>query len=216
MRIPGLLSWAAIMMILSAAPSAAAEKRFEIGPRVVVVTAGGEPANDMISVGAYVEYRLGGGNWYVGGAIDQYSHDFERPWRAVGLQQDTTVDVIDASTDATVVSGWIGREYGRQDRRLRSFWTTGLGFSAPDTDDVSGPLEGGGMFDIATDSGSEIIVSATGGLRQRIGKRWSFQFALRADHHLADWKVVDRVSGNTGTIGGYTGLGADVAFGVRF
>jgi len=216
MRVSRSLLVFGILIIVLATTLAAEEKRFEIGPRVIMVTAGGEPANDMISVGVYGEYRLAGGNWYVGGAIDQVSYDFERPWKFVGLQQDTTVDVIDASTDATVLSGWIGREYGRQERRLRFFWTAGLGVSSPDVEDVTGPVEGGGTFDITTDPGSEIIVSGTGGLRQRLGKRWSFQFALRADRHFADWKVVDRVSGNTGTVDDYTGLGANVAFGFRF
>jgi len=205
-----------ILILALATTSKAEEKRFEIGSRVILVTAGGEPANDMISVGVYGEYRLAGGSWYVGGAIDQYSYDFERPWKFVGLQQDTTVDVIDAPTDATVFSGWIGRESGRQDRRLWFFWTAGLGIGSPDVEDVTGPVAGGGTFDITTGPGSEIIVSATGGLRQRVGKRWSFQFALRADHHFADWKVVDQISGSTGTVDDYTGLGANLSVGFRF
>lgn len=216
MRVSLLISGFGIAVALSGTTSPAADKRVEIGPRFILVTAGGEPANDMVAVGIYGEYRLRGDDWFVGGAIDQYSYDFERPWRAVGLQQDPDVEVIDATTDATVISGWIGKDYGRQDRRLRWFWTAGLGFSSPDADDVTGPTEGGGTFDLTTDPGSEIIVSASGGLRHRFGKRWSWQFALRADHHFADWEVVDRTSGNTGTIDDYTGLGAHLGFGIRF
>ena len=216
MRASRLLFALAILMVLSATLSAADDQRGEAGLRGLIVTAGGEPANDMIGAGVYGEYFLRGGKWFVGGAIDQYEYDLERPWKFVGLQQDPAVAVIDGSTDATVLSGWVGRECRRNQSRLGWFWTAGVGFTSPDATDVTGPVEGGGTFDITTDPGTEIILSATGGLRQRIGKRWSFQFALRADHHIADWKLMDRMTGNTGTIDDYTGTGGHFAFGFRF
>jgi hypothetical protein len=170
----------------------------------------------MIAAGVYGEYRLSGDRWFVGAALDQYSYDFERPWMVLGLVQDPNVDVIDTSTDALQVSGWFGGECGAAEKRLHWVWTAGLGFSSPSADDVTGPLMGTGTFDITTDPGTEIILSATGGLRYRMGERWSLQFGVRVDHHLADWTVYDRVSDTTATISDYTGFGGNLGFGFRF
>jgi hypothetical protein len=161
---------------------------WEIGARFNAVTAGGEPANDIL-----------------GFAVDRADYDFERPWKVLGLQQDPAVEVIDAPAGATTLSVWTEREHARAGGRLRWFWSAGLGFGS-----------GGGTFDITTDPGSETVLSGAGGLRLPFAKRWVFDFQLRADGHLADWKVKDRNSAATGSIGGYTGLGGSFVLSRRF
>jgi hypothetical protein len=193
----------------------AQEDPWEIGARFNVVTAGGEPANDILGFGVFGRYRITD-RWLLGFAVDRADYDFERPWKVLGLQQDPAVEVIDAPASVTTLSVWAEREHARTGRGLRWFWSAGLGSGSPDVDDVSGPLAGGGTFDITTDPGSETVLSAAGGLRLPFAKRWVFEFQLRADRHLADWKVRDRVSGGTGSIGGYTGLGGSFALSCRF
>jgi len=39
---------------------------------------------------------------------------------------------------------------------------------------------------------------------------------LKADHHIADWEVMDRVSGNRGTVDSYTAWGAYGGLTYRF
>jgi len=204
------------VVILAIAASAPAQSgRFDLGLRGSVVTAGGEPANDIISAGAVARYRFGEA-WLVGFSVEKAEHDFETPWRTLGLQQDPGVPVIDTTTESTILTAWLEREFGRRDRRLHWFLAAGLGFASPDVADVQGPLAGGGSFDITTDPGSEVIASAAGGLRALFGRHVFAELGARADYHFADWKVRDRVSGRTGTLDDYVGVGGYLGLGYRF
>lgn len=187
----------------------------EVGPRAMMSIAGGEPANDILNAGVYAKFRLRE-RWRIGAAIDFASYDFEGPAKLLGLRQDQSIGVIDAPTSATTVSAWIEQWLGNADSKWRWYWTGGLGFSSPDVDDVQGDLDGGGTFDITTDPGSETILSAGGGVRRVISKRWAFDLGLRADHHFADWAVMDRVSGNRATVDSYTAWGAYGGLTYRF
>jgi hypothetical protein len=202
-------------LFLAPVPAARAqspEQRWELGPRLLVLNAGGEPANDLMGAGVYGRYRLNE-RWLVGFAVDSITGDYERPYEFVGL---ASTEEIDSTIEALVFSGWIEREYGNPGGKLRWFWTAGLGFTSPDMDDVTGPRVGGGTFTITTDAGSEILASAGGGLRRGLGPRWSFELGLQADRHFADWKLTDRVSGRTGTIDDYTTLGLHGGLAYRF
>jgi hypothetical protein len=207
-----LLVLIAIVFPSASAHAGASDSRFEVGVRYVLVTAGGEPANDMMAGGVFARFRLNE-RWRVGAALDSMSGDYERPYELVGL---TSPEEIDGTIDSLLVSGWIERVYGKPQRKLRWFWTAGLGFTSPDVDDVTGPTSGGGTFEIATDPGSETIVSVTGGLRRLFGRRWGFEAAARFDHHFADWDVVDRVSGMTGSVDDYTSIGLHLGILFRF
>ncbi len=211
MRILGALAGA---VLVSAGPAAAQDGKWEIGVRAGVVTAGGEPANDIISTGLHGKYHFTD-TWILGFGLDSSGYDFEKPGDVFGLQ--TAGDsAVDASTDSLFVTAWIERRYPRPDSRLTWFWTAGLGFATPDVDDVSGPLQGGGTFDITTDPGTEILLSGSGGLLLKFAKHWAAEFGLRFDHHFADWDVRDRVSGNTGSLNDYTGLGMHAGLAYRF
>ena len=178
----------------------------------MILNAGGEPANDLTGTGAYARYRFSD-RWLFGFAVDSITGDYERPYEFVGL---TSPEEIDGTIDTLFWSGWLEREYGNPDRRLRWFWSAGLGFSSPEADDVTGPSTGGGTFDVATDAGSETLVFVGGGLRRRLGSRWSLEASVRANQHFADWKITDRVSGRSGSIDDYTTIGAQIGLGFRF
>jgi len=191
------------------------ETRFEIVPRFVVVTAGGEPANDILGFGFAGRFRLSE-QWLLGFAVDRADYDFEQPARTLGLKQDPSAEPIDAKATATALSGWIEREYSAGSGRFRFFWNGGVGVASPDVDDVSGPLSGGGSFDITTDPGTELILSLGGGVKARLWKHLALELAARADHHLMDWEVMDRVSGRSGKLDDYTGIGGHFGLNFRF
>lgn len=191
-----------LLWMLPAAHAQSGEPRWELGPRLLVANAGGEPANDLMGYGFFGRYRLND-RWLLGFAVDSITGDYERPYEFIGV---ASPEEVDSTIESVVFSGWIEREYGGPDRRLRWYWTAGLGFTSPDTDDITGPTVGGGTFDITTDAGSEILVSAGGGFRHRFGARWSYEVGVRANRHFADWEITDRVSGRTGTIDDYTTL----------
>lgn len=189
------------------APAAYANgERYVVGIRANALAAGGEPSNDMLGVGVYGYYRLQEG-WYLGAALDRAGYDFERPYRILGL----AAEEIDADASSTSVSAWIERRYAHPGRRLTWFWGAGVGFSSVDVDDVSGPTSGGGTFDITTDAGTETLLVGSAGFRYALADgSWALRGALRVDHHLADWKVVDRASGRSDTIDDYTATGIHI------
>ncbi len=203
-----------LLLFGSLGPSSvlAEERRFEVGARYIVVTAGGEPTNDQSGVGVFGRYRWTD-RWLVGAAIDSVSGDVERPYEWFG---NTSPEEIDSSVDSTIFSGWIEREHGKQDRKLKWFWNAGLGVASPEVDDVQGPLTGGRSFDITTDAGSETLLSGALGLRRGFSKRFGFEVGLRFSRHFADWKVTDRSSGDTATLEDYTTKGLHLGLRVAF
>ena len=202
------------LLTLIAFPAAAAGTP-EFGVRSVMVTAGGEPANDIMGFGLYGRFAAGE-KWLVGVALDRAEFDFERPAKALGLEQDPALEAIDATAESLALSAWVERPFASSSGRWIWNWTAGLGFAAPDVEDVQGPLAGGGTFDITTDAGTEIIVSITGGVRRLMGEHWALDLGLRVDHHFAEWEVQDRVSGRTTTLDSYTGIGGHFGLAFRF
>ena len=193
----------------------AQETKFEIGLRANVLLGDGVPANDILGLGVIGRYRLQNG-WFVGAGIDTYSFDYERPWKILDLRQDPDVSTIDASADSTVFAGSFGRLYNETDRGFDWFWSLGLGFASPTVDDVTGPTDTGGTFDITTDAGSEIHLMATLGSSYNFSKSWSTSFSARVEHHFMDVLITDRISGNTAQIDSQSPLGAYWSLNYRF
>ena len=82
--------------------------------------------------------------------------------------------------------------------------------------DITGPLTGGGTFDITTDAGSETLLFVVGGFRRGFSKRFGFEVGLRADQHFVDWKLTDRSNGSTATLDDYATWGLNVGLRVAF
>lgn len=102
------------------------------------MTAGGEPANDIMSFGLFGKYRISDA-WLLGVAVDRAEYDFELPRRVVGIEQDPAVEPIDAVTESIIYSGWIERELGGPADPNRAFFTAGARFASPSVEDVQGP-----------------------------------------------------------------------------
>ncbi len=205
--------------LLQAGAAEAQDGRWEAGARFVAMTAGGEPANDMLGLGLVGRYRLVE-RWRLGFALDYSEFDFERPALIAGLPADFSAGDIDGDVTFTMVSAWIERVYGAGGAR-EWFWTAGLGGATLDVDPVTGPLQGGGTYTLSTHfdgelGADEVIVPLSAGLRLRIASRHALELALRADYHVADWEVVDEVSGATGRIDDYWARGGSVGWIVRF
>lgn len=194
----------AIAILLTLPITAASDdSQWSAGIRANVLGGDGEPSNDTLGVGLFGRYQVNG-KWLVGFGLDiATGFDVEEPDKFVGLIQEAGADVIDADADAYTVMAWIERQYRRDQSKWSWFWTAGAGVSSVSVETATGPLEGGGMFDISIDAGTEFVLSVSGGFRRQLGKTWELELALRLDEHLADWKVVDRVSGATGSIDDY-------------
>lgn len=183
------------------AAAAEGDPRFDLGLRANVVGGTGRPSNDILGVGLIGHYRLGG-HWAVGLGIDHSAEfDVERAPDLVGL---TSPEVIDAVGTSTALTGSIEQTFGSPGGRWEGFLSVGVGINSVDVDDVSGPLVDGGAFDISVDAGTEALALAGLGGRWWFGNHWGAEAQLQVQRRFADWELMDRVSGATGTIDDYT------------
>ncbi len=196
-------------------PVIADEPRTEVGLRANVLLGDGKPTNDILGAGV-IGRRNRDDGWFFGGSIDAYVYDFERPWSYVGLIQDPNVDTIDADGSSTVIAGFLGREYDVADSGFRWFWTAGLGVGFADVDDVSGPTDTGGTFDLTFKVDTEIHVMTSLGATYDFGPKWSATFAARLEHHFMGIEITDQVTGNTASIDSQTPVGAYLSLNYRF
>jgi hypothetical protein len=205
------------LVLGSITPALAEDERlWDAGLRLNIIGGSGKPTNDVLGFGVVGRYRLSE-RWTVGVGVDvSEEFDIERTAGLVGLVQDPEAPVIDSKGSSAAVSAWVERRYGADERRLQWFWTAGVGINAVDVEDQAGPLAGGGTFDVSIDAGTELVASASLGLRVRLGQRFLFEPALRLDQHFADWNVTDRVSGATASIDDYLLRGVHLAFAYRF
>jgi hypothetical protein len=197
--------------------AAQATERWEVGVRAGIVVANGEPANDITYGGLVLKYALSP-DTLVGLSIDRQEFDFERPWALLGLQQDTVAapEDIDSKATATLFRAFYERRYGAPAGRWRWYWNVGLGFAKPEVPTVSGPVAGGGTFVIRTEPGTEWVPSVGAGLLWQLSTRASVDLGATIDHHIADWKVTDTVSGRTAKVKSYTAGGLQIGLSVRF
>ena len=204
-----------LLSVASLSANAEDDWRFEIGPRANVLVGNGKPANDILGVGVLGRYKLDNG-WFIGAAIDSYEYDFERPAKVLGIKQDPAEDVIDAAADHTAISGSIGRLYNETSRGFDWFWSLGLGFASPNVDDVTGPTDTGGTFDITFDVGNEIHLLGALGTSYNFSPNWSASFIARLEHHFLDVTMTDSVTGNTAKLDSQTVMGASLSLNYRF
>jgi hypothetical protein len=187
---------AVLAIIILSSVSYAQESKVDIGLRANVLLGDGVPANDILGAGVIGRYRLNNG-WFIGAGIDGYKYDFERPASVLGIAQDPNEDDIDAKADNTVLFGSFGRLYNETDRGFDWFWSLGLGFGSPNVEDVSGPTDTGGTFDLTFDVGNEIHLMGTLGTSYNFSENWSTSFAARVEHHFMDVTITDQVTGET-------------------
>jgi hypothetical protein len=205
----------ASVLFLVGAARAEEEDRFAVGIRGTITAADGEPANDIPGFGILAHYRIDE-RWTVGLAIDRTEFDFEEPAKLIGIVQDPALEPIDALAEGTVLSAWIERTFAQPEDVWIWFVGAGVGAASVDVPDTAGLRADGGQFDIHTEVDTEIIASVTGGVRRIFGERWFAEFGLRADQHFADWQMIDRVSGTSGSVGDYRALGGYLAISVRW
>ena len=172
-------------------------------PRLNIVGSSGKPTNDVLGLGLIGHYQYSK-DWYLGVAIDYSpSFDFEKTASRVGLKQDSNEADIDAVGTQLMISAFAERRYPNSSGDIEYFWSIGAGINDTDIDDVKGPLEGGGTFNISTKADTELVIVSSIGMLHKINENWSGRYAFSLDQHFADWEIKDDVSGNTGSISDY-------------
>ena len=212
-----VLATAVLALSAPTTQALAADNDWQIGVRTGILLSGGKPANDITYSGLSAKYRWRE-NEHVGVSIDRLSFDYERPWQTLGLVQDKTVKPkdIDAKTDSTLFRLFYERDYGTPEQSWNPYWNAGIGFASVDVKTATGPVVGGGTFNITTDGGTEIVLSVGGGFRYNFTRQFAADLGAGYNYHRADWKVRDSVSGRTGTLSGYSTYGVQLGVTYRF
>jgi len=208
----------AFLLTLSNSLMADQHSRWELGANFNIVGSDGDPTNDMLGYGLIGHYQLSN-DWYTGFVLDiSPEFDFERTASAAGIVQDPTVEVIDAIGNSTAITAFIERRYPSESGNFQWFWNVGGGFANVDFDNATGPTAGGpfSTFDISTRADTEILITSSVGMQQRINNNWSARYAFSLDQHFADWTVTDSVSGNTAKVGDYAIYGLRVGMNYAF
>lgn len=204
------------ILTLSSTSIASEHNSMELGARLNIVGSDGTPTNDMLGYGLVGHYQLTQ-EWYVGFTLDiSPKFDFERTAAVVGIIQDPAVKDIDSVGDSTALTGFIERRYPSESGSLQWFWNVGLGFANVDFDNASGPVQGGGTFDITTNADTETLITSSIGMQQRINDNWSARYAFSYDQHLADWTVTDNISSATAKVSDYGIYGIRVGMNYAF
>lgn len=202
-----------LALIALSSTAVAQESKWELGARANVMLGDGKPANDMLGYGVIGRYYRSNG-WFVGASLDYTAFDFEHMASLVGIVQDPAEKSIDADATNTILGGFLGRQYGDRERGFDWFWTAGIGVGFPEVDPVTGPVDGGGIFVITTDAGTEFHLTAGLGTSYHFSPTWSVALTGRLEHHFTDYTLKDSVSGATTTIDSQTPMG--VSLGVNF
>jgi hypothetical protein len=197
----GLLAFVSALSSMTSMAHAQ-ELGIAIGVGVALDAADGEPANDIPGAGMLVRFSLND-RWAIGAAVNRTEYDFERPAETLGIDQDPMVEVIDALAEATTLRAWIERGLTDPKRPLRFFVGAGFGAAFTDVPDVVGPRADGGTFDIHTEVDTEIIASLLGGARYHFADHCYGETTIRAEHHFAEWRSTDRITGVQGVIDDY-------------
>jgi hypothetical protein len=188
----------------SGAEAGGPEHRWELGYRAGVALGDGEPSNDIpIPVGVVGRYRFDE-RWSLAASLELSKGDYERPYEIAGEQ---STQEIDGEAEWTTFALWGERTFSSPGSANAWFVLVGVGYASVDVDDPApGPLVGGGTFDIRTDAEDELVLSAGGGYRRRLGSAWSLEALVRYDEHFGDWQVRDVNTGQSGSIDDYGAL----------
>jgi hypothetical protein len=177
------------------------ERPWEIGYRAGVALADGEPSNDIpLPVGLVGRYRWSE-RWAIAASLELSKGDYERPYEIAGEQSTQEIDGEAEWTTFALAGERSFPGFGSNDEW---FLLLGLGYAIVDVEDPDpGPLVGGGTFDIETDADDELVLSAGGGYRWRLGSAWALEALVRYDLHFADWDVRDVNTGASGSVSDY-------------
>jgi len=193
----------------------AEEGDLSLGLRTNVLAGDGTAADNVLGIGVIGRYYLQDG-WFTGATVDAYEYDYENAASRAGIEQEPDEDATGALASNTVLSGFVGKLYGKEDTGFDWFWSAGVGVGFPEVDGLSGATTAGGTFDLRYDAKTEIHLMGTFGTSYQFTPTWSATFAARLEHHFIDVTSTDAVSGATSTINSQSPFGAYLSFDFKF
>ena len=184
--------------------------RFALGVRESIQWEAPEPINDFHGFGVFGRTQLDGGR-EIGMGIDALSDTLDDPAEALGLET-ASGSHPSADVNADVISVWVRQNFDAGSTTWTPFGLAGLALSSIHMDAHRGRLSDGTAYDFRTNAGTEHIFLIGGGMQFRLFRAVEAEAGLRAEYHLANWTIEDRVSGayvaadDYSTLAGYIGL----------
>ena len=209
----GILIAATMLTTISMSFTPLHASEHEISFRGDIRGSSGKPVNDVLGYGVALRYALNRPGWYVGAALDTSPEfDIEYPLTFLNLLGPEE----DSVGTSTMLMAFAERRYSVGVKKLQPFWSLGLGINSIDVDPLTGVLDNGDNFDLRVDAGTETVIEGSVGLRVQFSDHWSAISRLATQHRIADWSVVEQVSGASTTIDDYTVNAFHIAVGYRF
>lgn len=204
------IATAAVMMLLGGHLLAATNSPWSAGYRVELLTANGNPANDLMGSGAFLRYWINP-RYQAEVAFEYVEYDFESPQQHLGIPASTDQDP-EARTRLNLVSFRFERMWRQAGIRIRPFAFLGMGLGYAVIDDIQGTA-GDRDYDVKSEGGLESVPACGMGIRYQ-HNRWMVDGGVKVERHLANWKLEDRMSGGTVELGDYTVWGGWIGLGV--
>ncbi|MDD4872288.1 MAG: hypothetical protein PHR77_17170 [Kiritimatiellae bacterium] len=180
------------------------------GFRVAILSAGGDPVNDITASAGFAQYRLSE-SWLIDLSFQYAEYDFESIHYFVNAPSSLS-DGPASRSRVTSTSLAIEREWRDPSVLVHPFILFGLGLGYAVIDDVN-TVVGDQPVDIRAEGGIEGITTIGCGIRFR-HVRWIVECGARLEQHFADWDIENRVSWQQVSIGDYTAWGGWLGLGV--
>lgn len=200
MRAFALLS---LILATGACSEPVASDLWSAGYRFELLTADGDPANDMVGSGVFLHYDVSDGIG-VELAFEYVEYDFESPQRYLGLPR-VEGEKEDARTRSTLISMRVRKTWKPTRLNLHPLLFAGVGMGYTVIDDVQGG-EGEGAFDINAEGGIETVPGCGVGLLY-CRNNWTLDGGIKVERHIVDWDLENRLTGVIGEVGDYTAWG---------
>jgi hypothetical protein len=150
--------------------------------------------------------------WFVAFSLDSYKYDIDDPLGLLGNPQPGVGLPVRSAVFATA----LGKNQQLGETGLDWFWNAGIGVGFASVSSQSGVDDNGVQYDLHTDAGTEIHMSATLGAALHLTPRWTLVGASRVEHHFVDLQIAERVSDQLYTVESLTPIGVFLSMNYRF
>ena len=201
----------ALLVLPLATPAQAGEHLMELGVRANAMYVSHSLADGMLGGGIILRYHVRE-HWFVAFSLDSYRYEITDP---LGLDDNPRSPIV-VPLRTSVFSTAIGKSQQLRDSGVDWFWHAGLGVGIPAAGNSTGNTASGAAFDLHTEAGAEIHLSATLGASLALARQWALVAAVRAEHHFVDLQITDDEGGESRVVDSFSPVGVFVSLNYRF
>lgn len=200
-----------LLTLLPAASSCAEGSHVEIGARASAMHISQSVADEMVGVGLLWRYHVRD-DWFVVFSLDSYKYEIDDPLGLIGNPQSG----VGLPVRNAVFTTALGKNQQLGETRFDWFWHAGIGVGFASVSSKSGVDNSGEPYDLHTDAGTEIHMSAALGAAYHLSSRWTLVGASRVEHHFVDLQIDERESDTLYTVESLTPIGVFLSMNYRF